>query len=490
MTAAGAGASLAEPDGVLIGGTWSEGEREPLEVTSPADESVVARIAQASPAQGERAVREAAAAQRGWARLSYLERATHLLAIADRLEAGADEAAATITLEMGKPKAQALGEVGFAVAILRYTAEWARRIQGEIVPSDEPGEVIQLLRVPIGVVLAILPWNFPLALFARKAAPALLTGNTVVVKPSELTPMTGLYMARVAEEAGLPAGVLNLTVGDRALGDALVRSPEVGMVTLTGSTRAGKQVMAAAAENLTRVSLELGGKAPSIVWSDSDLELAVESIVGARHLNSGQVCTCAERVFVHDDVYEDFVSAYAARVEQLVVGDPAGEVDLGPIVSSDQLEKIEAAVEDAIDGGATAVVAPARPSGAEFMRGNWITPGVFTDLDQSAKLLREETFGPITPIVRVDSLEQVLALANDSRYALAAYLYSNDFRLITELSQHLECGELYVNRSIGEALQAHHSGHKESGIGGEDGLHGVLKYTQIRSVYQRYRDGV
>lgn len=476
-----------EPDGLLAGGTWSAGDGAPLEVRNPADDSLVARIAEATPAQGESALRAAAEAQPEWAGRSAVERAAYLAAIADRLEASAEEAAATITQEMGKPRAQALGEVGFAVAILRYTAEWARRIQGEIVPADEPGELIQLRRVPIGVVLAILPWNFPLALFFRKVAPALLTGNTVVVKPSEVTPGVALLAARLAQEADLPPGVLNLAVGGRALGAALVASPRVGLITLTGSTRAGKAVMSAASENLARVSLELGGKAPAIVWADADLEVAVESILAARHLNGGQVCTCAERVLVHADAYDDFLDAYARRVGELTVGDPTGEVDLGPIVSGTQLEKIEAAVDEALSGGATAVVEPGRPSGAGFERGHWLSPGVFTDLDPGARLLREETFGPITPVVRIEGIDQLLAMANGSRYALAAYLFSNDFRLISELSERLDCGELYVNRTIGEALQAHHSGHKESGVGGEDGLHGVLKYTQIRSVYQRYR---
>jgi lactaldehyde dehydrogenase/glycolaldehyde dehydrogenase len=480
-------AAIAEPDGVLAGGEWSAGHGAPLEVRNPADESLVARIAEATPAQGEAALHAAAEAQPEWARRSAVERASYLVAIADRLEASAEEAAAAITREMGKPHAQALGEVGFAVAILRYTAEWARRIQGEIVPADEPGELIQLRRVPIGVVLAILPWNFPLALFFRKVAPALLTGNTVVVKSSELTPGVALLAARLAQEADLPPGVLNLAVGGRALGASLVASPRVGLITLTGSTRAGKAVMAAAAENLARVSLELGGKAPAIVWADADMEQAVESILAARHLNGGQVCTCAERVLVHADAYDDFLAAYSARVGGLTVGDPTGEVDLGPLVSRPQLEKVEAAVDEAVEGGATAVLEPERPSGAGFERGHWLTPGIFTDLDPTASLLRDETFGPITPIVRVEGIDQVLAMANGSRYALAAYLFSNDFRLISELSERLDCGELYVNRTIGEALQAHHSGHKESGVGGEDGLHGVLKYTQIRSVYQRYR---
>jgi lactaldehyde dehydrogenase/glycolaldehyde dehydrogenase len=479
-------ATVPELDGVFAGGAWRAGGGPALEVVRPSDERPLARIAQATPEQADEALRAAEHAQPPWARRSAVNRAGFLLELADLLEADAEEMAATITAEMGKPRAQALGEVGFATAILRYTAEWARRIQGEIVPSDEPGETIHLLRVPLGVVTAILPWNFPLALFVRKAAPALLTGNTVVVKPSELTPGVALRMARLAERAELPAGVLNVIVGDAATGARLVASPRTRMVTLTGSTRAGKAVMAAAAEHLARVSLELGGKAPAIVWADADLELAVDAIVQARHLNTGQVCTCAERVFVHADVHDDFVARYAERVRALRIGDPAGDVDLGPLVSAPQRDKVAAIVDEALAQGATAVVPGGRPGGAAFARGHWLAPSVLVDVAPSMRVMTDEVFGPVTPIARVGDLDEALAAVNASRYALAAYLFSNDHALVMRASQELECGELYVNRSIGEALQAHHSGHKESGIGGEDGLHGVLKYTQIRSVYHRY----
>jgi lactaldehyde dehydrogenase/glycolaldehyde dehydrogenase len=478
-------------DGLFSGGAWRAGGGEPLEVKSPVDERVIARVATATPAQAEEALRAARDAQRPWAARSAVQRAAFLTALADLLEADADGMAATITAEMGKPRAQALGEVGFAVGILRYTAEWARRIQGEIVPSDDPGEAIHLLRVPIGVVTAILPWNFPLALFARKAAPALLTGNAVVVKPSELTPGVALRFARLAERAELPAGTLNVVVGDAATGASLVASPLTSMVTLTGSTRAGKAVMAAAAEHLTRVSLELGGKAPAIVWADADLDAAIDAVVQARHLNAGQVCTCAERVFVHESVHDAFVAGYAERVRTLRVGDPSGEVDLGPLVSAAQRAKVVAATDEALAEGASAVVAGGRPEGSAFARGHWLSPTVLTDVQPRMRVMREEVFGPVTPIARVRSLQEAIDAVNGSRYALAAYLFSNDHALVMRAAQQLDCGELYVNRSIGEALQAHHSGHKESGIGGEDGLHGVLKYTQIRSVYHRYgHDGV
>jgi lactaldehyde dehydrogenase/glycolaldehyde dehydrogenase len=338
------------------------------------------------------------------------------------------------------------------------------------------------------VIVAILPWNFPLALFVRKVAPALLTGNTVVLKPSEATPVVALEMMKLAEACDLPAGVLNVVVGEREIGEALVASPIAGLVTLTGSTRAGKAVMAAAAGNLTQVSLELGGKAPAIVWTDADLDLAVDSILQARHMNTGQVCTCAERVFVHESRFDDFVSAYSKGVEGLTMGDPAGEFDLGPLVSETQRDKVVASTEQALASGATAVVEGGIPTDGDFQNGSWIKPTVLVDVDPEMKVMTDETFGPVTPIVPVSSLDQVVDFANESRAALASYVFSFDTRVIRHFTRRMDAGEVYVNRSIGEALQAFHSGHKESGIGGEDGRHGVLKYTNIRSVYERFPD--
>jgi len=475
-----------EPQGVYLDGGWQAGAAAPLEDVSPIDGAVIARIAQASPGQAEAALAAAERAQEGWVRLGNVARAEFLVRMADRLESEAERVAGVITREMGKPNAQALGEVGFASAILRYTAEWARRIEGELVPSDDPAETIRLLREPIGVVVAILPWNYPLALFVRKAAPALLTGNTVVVKPSELTPLVALEMTRIAEACDLPPGVLNLTVGDSAVGEALVASPRTGLVTLTGSTGAGKAVMAACSANLTRVALELGGKAPAIVWRDADIDLAVAAIVEARHLNSGQVCTCAERVFVHEEVCDEFTRAYADAVAGLTIGDPEGQYDLGPMVSEAQLEKVVAATDEAIEGGATAVVRGSRPDGAGFESGSWLSPSVLTDVAADSRLMTAETFGPVTPIAPVGSIEEALSAANRLRAGLAAYLFSFDSRVVHRFTQGLRCGEVYVNRSIGEAIQGFHSGHRESGLGGEDGRHGILKYTQIKTVYERF----
>jgi lactaldehyde dehydrogenase / glycolaldehyde dehydrogenase len=470
--------------GLLVGGEWREGAGRPRDVLDPASGEALVAVADADPGDVAAAVAAAREAQRAWARLPAIRRGEALLALADRVEARAGELAETITAEVGKPAEQAAGEVGFAIGILRYTAEWARRLQGDVVPSDEPDEVINLLRVPIGTVAAICAWNFPLALYCRKVAPALVAGNTVVVKPSELTPLAAIAITELAAEAGIPDGVLNLVCGGPETGQALVRDPRVGMVTMTGSTRAGRQILADVAPNMTRVSLELGGKAPAIVLADSDLDAAVGNVLTARHLNSGQVCTSAEIVYVEQAAVGDFSERYAAAVRELRVGDPREGADIGPLASAAQLQKVGGAVTEAVAAGATALV----EGGPLEDRGNgfWFAPVVLGDVEPTMSVASEEVFGPVTPIVPVASMEEAIELANASPYGLSAYLYTNDYGRAMRAARDLECGELYINRSIGEALQAHHSGHRQSGMGGEDGLYGLLRYTQVRSVYHHF----
>ncbi len=473
-----------ERHGVFIAGAWSAGSGEARPVLDPSTEQPLATVADAGGDQVSAAVAAAVEAQREWSLRPAIERGEALRALGDLLEANAERLAATITAEVGKPAAQAAGEVGFAAAIFGYTAEWARRLTGDVLPSDERDETINLLRVPIGTVAAICAWNFPLALYSRKVAPALLAGNTVVVKPSELTPLAAIAATELAVEAGIPAGVLNLVCGGPGTGRALVRDPRVGMVTMTGSTRAGRQILADVAENMTRVSLELGGKAPAIVLRDSDLDRAVADVLGARHLNSGQVCTCAEVVYVEHGVAAEFADRYAAAVAGLRVGDPRQNPDLGPLASAAQLEKVGGAVERALADGATALV----EGGALADRGPgyWFAPVVLGDVDAAMPVVGEEVFGPVTPIVEVGSLEEAIEQANASPYGLSAYLYTNDYGKAMRAARDLDCGELYINRGIGEALQAHHSGHRQSGMGGEDGLYGLHRYTQLRSVYHHF----
>jgi lactaldehyde dehydrogenase/glycolaldehyde dehydrogenase len=444
----------------------------------------VAEPPSASAADVEAALTAARRAQRGWARTSTIERGAKLRAIAAAIADNRDVLASLIVQEVGKPLEQALGEVDFASLFTSYNAEWDRRLEGEILPGDEAGEVIHLLRAPVGVVVAICPWNFPLAVLCRKLAPALLSGNTVVIKPSEISPLSTLAFVRLIEQhADLPPGVVNVVTGARSTGEALVVSPLADMVTFTGHRDTGKAVMRAAADNLTRVSLELGGKAPAIVWRDADLSVAVPAIVNARHYNAGQVCTAAERVLVHTDILEAFTEAYVAAVGALRQGDPRGPVDIGPLASEAQLRKVEATLDRAVAEGASIVQGTKRP---RFESGYWHQPVVLRDVEPGMRVMEDETFGPITPIAGVSSLDEAISIANASRYGLSAYIFSRDYQAIMRSIDELQFGEFYVNRSIGESVHAHHSGYGESGIGGEDGKWGLLRYTQIKTAYHHY----
>jgi len=471
---------------LYVAGEWRPASGDPIAVVNPYDESVLAEVPSASAGEVSDAIGAAYDARAAWARRSYRERSAPIRLMAALVEEHRDEFADLLVAEVGKPRKQALGEVQFTIDYFAYVAEWDRRIEGEIVPSDTAGESIHLLRIPYGVVAAICPWNFPLVLYARKAAPALLTGNTIVVKPSEVTPMTSLRLTELIDEhAGLPPGVLNVVTGAGEVGQALVDDPRVALVSMTGHRDTGKKVMERASKNLTRVSLELGGKAPLIVWSDADLELAIEACISARHTNSGQVCTSAERVFVHRDVADDFTAGYVEAARALRMGDPrSDDVDLGPLVSAQQLEKATGSLELARSEGAELLLEGGVPeSGGP---GYWFSPVVLGGIEPKMTVMREETFAPITPIMPIDSLGEALAQANESRYGLSAYLFTNDYSLVMQAAEQLEFGELFVNRTLGEAVQAHHIGHKESGFGGEDGKYGVLKYTQLKSVYHRF----
>lgn len=472
---------------VYIDGEWTVGNDAPIPVVNPATEDELASVGTTSAEQVDAALESSVKAQKQWAALSPVQRGEHLRKIASVLMDNIDELSRICSEEVGKPIAQAREEVENATAYNIYTAEWDRRIEGEIMPSDGTGESIHLVRSPIGVVSAITPWNYPIELYFRKVAPALLTGNTVVLKPSEVTPLSSIEITRLIDEkTDLPKGVVNLVTGAGATGAAMVASPKTAMVGMTGHRDTGKKIMASAASNLTRVSLELGGAAPAIVWADADLDRTVESVVAARHTNSGQVCTCAERIYVHQDIYKKFLDRYLAACAELTLGNPFDNPDMGPLVSEAQYSKVETAVSRARSEGARLVMGGGRPSGSEFERGYWFEPTVFVDVDPGSALMSEEIFGPVSPIMAIGSLDQALQLANDSRYGLSAYLFSNDYKVIMRATNALEFGEIYVNRTMGEALQAHHIGHKESGIGGEDGKYGLLKYTQIKTVYHNY----
>lgn len=473
--------------GVYIDGAWRPGEGPVMTVLRPLDGQPITEIGEASDTQVHTALESARRAQTAWARTTTTQRGQLLRQIADVIAANRVTLAELLVEEMGKRRPEADDELAFAESFMRFNAEWDRRLEGEVLPGDVPGEQIQLLRVPIGVVAAICPWNFPLAVLCRKLSPALLTGNTVVVKPSEISPLSTMALFElIADNVDLPPGVLNLVVGGPTTGKALVNDELTSLVSFTGHRDTGKNVMASAAANMTRVSLELGGKAPAIVWRDADVALAVDSILAARHTNCGQVCTSAERVLAHPDVIDEFTERYAAAVSAMRIGDPAGDVDLGPMASAQQLAKTQAAVATAVAEGATIVAGGSIPNADDLGAGYWQAPAVLRDVTPAMSIMREETFGPITPIVSVDRIDDALAIANDSRYGLSAYVFSEDYRTVMRTVDDLQFGEIYVNRTLGESVHAHHTGWKESGMGGEDGKWGMLRYTQIKTVYHRY----
>jgi lactaldehyde dehydrogenase/glycolaldehyde dehydrogenase len=478
--------SLAERPQFIDGG-WRPGTGDPFEVVNPARGQPLATLAGSTSEDASAALSAARRAQPAWSRRPPIERGDLLRSIADVFAANRTLLRDLLVSEVGKPATQAASEVAFAEAFLRYNAGWDRHLEGEILAGDVAGETIHLLRAPVGVVAAICPWNFPLAVFCRKVAPALLTGNTVVAKASEVTPLTTLQAVRlISDNIDLPAGVLNLVSGAGDVGNALVESELTSLVSFTGHRDTGKRVMATAAANLTRVALELGGKAPAIVWKDADLDLAVGAIIAARHTNAGQVCTSAERVLIHEDVLEDFTSRYIRAAEALRVGDPSGDVDMGPLVSAAQLEKTGTAVERAVREGADLLTGGGPPRAALPSGGYWYAPTVLRDVDPDMNIMTEETFGPVTPLFGVGSLDDAIGIANESRYGLSAYVFSQNYSTIMRTVEDLQFGEIYINRTLGESVHAHHAGFKQSGIGGEDGKWGILRYTQIKTAYHHF----
>lgn len=472
---------------VYIDGMWRESATdEQLPVNNPTTGERICSVPSASQEQVHMATTAARDAQSEWARRPAKERGDLLREVADVIEDSVSELAETLVAEQGKTLSVAEYEIAAAADIARYNAEWDRRIEGEVVPGSEPRQSISLLRKPYGVVSGIIPWNFPISVFVRKFAPALVTGNTVVIKPSELTPLTTLELLdRIDSEVDLPPGVLNLVTGGGAVGETLVADPEVDYVTMTGNVGTGKAIMRNAADDLTRVALELGGKAPAIVCADADIDTAVENIVASRTINAGQACTCVERVYVHTDIREAFQRRFVDEMADIEIGDPAADPDMGPQISDGERRKTRDSIEEAIDRGATVLTGGSTVSDPPTEGGHWVTPTVLADVDQDSDVVQQEVFGPVAPLIEVESVDEALAHANDSRYGLSSYLFTESYRTAMQIAEDLEFGETFVNGS-GGAQQGHHIGWKESGLGGEDGKHGAMKYTQLKSVYHNF----
>lgn len=454
-----------------------------IEVVNPATERTIGAVPEADAGLVDQAVSAAKSAQVSWGRRPANERAAPLRAMAAAIRSDIPRLANIVALEQGKLAALAQMEVWITAEYLEYMAEWARRIEGEVISSDRPGEHMYLYRRPMGVVAGITPWNFPFFMLARKVAPALITGNAIVVKPSEETPYSAHAFAEIAAASGLPEGIFNLVGGRGAqTGEALVRHRDIDMISFTGSSAAGSRIMAAAAVNLTKVNLELGGKAPAIVLGDANIDLAVGVLKASKALNSGQACNCAERIFVQTGVAAEFSEKLATAMGSIAFGDPLGDapIDMGPLINQAAVERLAAMVDDARAKGAQVLAG----GNAEDRGGGFhYQPTVLSGTTAAMQVEQRELFGPVVMVTPVDDLDHAIALANDSDYGLTSSIFTNSLNSAMRAISELRFGETYVNRENFEAIQGFHAGTRKSGIGGTDGKHGLYEYTHTQVAY-------
>lgn len=458
-----------------------------IRVINPATDEVVGEVPSCSVEDTKKAIEAAKRAQKEWRKLPAIQRAAYLRNLAAEVRNNADLLGRIVTEEQGKPLSNAIGEVKEAADLMDYHAEWARRIEGEIIQSDSPDENVFLYKEPLGVVACVLPWNFPFYVLVRKLAPALITGNTVILKPSSETPLSALEFAKISQQVGIPAGVINAVTGKGStVGRELCENSGVNMVTFTGSVEVGQEIMRACATSVAKVSLELGGKAPAIVMDDADLDLAVNCIVASRISNAGQVCTCTERVYVQEGIADRFTEKVVAAMKSVEFGDGLANpnIRMGPMINHAAVESVHAMVLRAVKDGAKILTGGKIPSKPE--KGSFYEPTVLGGCRQDMEIVREETFGPVMPILTFKTVDEAIDLANDCKYGLASALYTSSLKTAMKVANNIEFGELYVNRKQGEAFNGYHAGWKQSGIGGDDGKHGLEEFLHTRVVYVKF----
>jgi len=452
-------------------------------VNNPATGASICSVPNSTQHDVDQAIEAAAKAQIAWAKQPAIARAKVLRSIAAKIRQHVEPLARVITEEQGKTLGLARVEVEFTADYFDYMAEWGRRIEGEIIESDRPGETILMFRQPIGVIGGILPWNFPFFLIARKAGPALITGNTIVIKPSEETPHNAVRFCELLVELGLPPGLINVVHGKGATaGRALSSSSNIGMISFTGSVETGSAIMSSAAANITKVNLELGGKAPAIVMADADIDLAVQAVKSSRVINSGQVCNCAERVYVDRKIADQFASKLTEAMKDTHYGDPLQDesVAYGPLINQAGFNKVERLVGSAVTAGATVLTGGKRGAGDQ---GYFYEPTVISGCAQDMEIVRKEIFGPVVPLVEFNDLDEAIAFANDSDYGLTSSIYTRDLNVALRACREIRFGETYINRENFEAMQGFHAGWRKSGIGGADGKHGLYEFLQTHVVY-------
>jgi succinate-semialdehyde dehydrogenase/glutarate-semialdehyde dehydrogenase len=462
-----------------VDGAWIDADGGgKVEVTNPATGEVLGTVPNLGAAETRRAIEAAAAAFPAWAAKTAKERAGILRRWHDLMLANADDLGTLMTAEQGKPLAEAKGEVAYAAAFIEWFAEEGKRVYGDVIPGHQPDKRIIVLRQPIGVVAAITPWNFPAAMITRKAGPALAAGCTFVCKPAMLTPYSALAMAELAARAGVPKGVFSVVTGSAtALGGEMTSNPLVRKLTFTGSTEIGKKLMQQCAGTLKKVSLELGGNAPFIVFDDADLDAAVQGAIASKYRNTGQTCVCANRLLVQSGVYDAFVAKLADAVRQLRVGDGLqGPTEQGPLIDAKAVAKVEEHIADAVAKGGKIALGGKRHA----LGGTFFEPTIVTHVTPDMLVAREETFGPVAPVFRFETEQDAIRMANDTEFGLASYFYTRDLARTWRVAEGLEYGIVGVNTGLISTEVAPFGGVKESGIGREGSKYGILDYTELK----------
>jgi succinate-semialdehyde dehydrogenase/glutarate-semialdehyde dehydrogenase len=465
----------------LLAGQWVAADSgATIKVTNPANGELVAEVPLMGGAETQRAISASALAQKSWKMLTAAARSNILKRWFALIIEHKEDLAQLLTAEQGKPLAEARGEVAYGASFIEWFAEEAKRVYGEVIPAPLTDRRLLVLKQPIGVTAAITPWNFPIAMITRKAGPALAAGCSMIIKPAEQTPLCAIALAVLAEEAGIPAGVLQVVTGDaRQIGAAMCESTVVTKLSFTGSTEVGRILMRQCADSIKKLSLELGGNAPFIVFNDADLDAAVEGAMLSKFRNAGQTCVCSNRLFVQDGVFDEFAEKLAARVGQLKVGHGTEDgVMQGPLIDEAAIAKVESHVADAVSKGANLIEGGKRHG----LGGTFFEPTVLANVSKDALIFSEETFGPVAPLFRFKTDEEVIELANDTEFGLASYFYSRDIGRIWRVAEALEYGMVGVNTGIISNEVAPFGGIKQSGLGREGSHHGLDEYLEIKYV--------
>jgi succinate-semialdehyde dehydrogenase/glutarate-semialdehyde dehydrogenase len=468
-------------DSCYIDGGWSAADGgATLEVKNPATAQRLGTIPNMGAAETKRAIAAAAAALPAWRARTAKDRSVIMRRWFDLMLAHQEDLATLMTAEQGKPLAESKTEIAYSASFIEWFAEEAKRLYGDIIPGHQADKRIMVLRQPVGVVAAITPWNFPSAMITRKAGPALAAGCTMILKPATQTPLSALALAELAHRAGIPNGVFNVITGSAAaIGGEMTGNPAVRKLTFTGSTEVGKKLMAQCAGTMKKLSLELGGNAPFIVFDDADLDAAVQGALASKYRNTGQTCVCANRLLVQAGVYEEFTKKLKAAVTQLRVGDGlAGVTDQGPLIDAKAVVKVEEHIADALAKGAKVALGGKRHT----LGGTFFEPTILTEVTPKMLVAREETFGPVAPLFKFETEAQAIAMANDTEFGLAAYIYTRDLARSWRVSEAVEYGIVGLNTGIISTEVAPFGGVKESGIGREGSKYGILDYTEIKYV--------